>query len=58
MSRNGGDGECDVALIFNLERSGCGLLAAICGGCRSAAPEANPSVKVFGDSINAYLLAG
>lgn len=47
---------CDVAYIFNPKLSVAELLSTICLEFGIAYPPGNTSIKVFVDSINAYLL--
>ena len=48
---------CDVAYIFNPKLTVAELLSTICAEFGIACPPGNPSVKVYIDCINAYLLA-
>ena len=47
---------CDIAYIFNPKLSVEELLSTICTEFRIGYPAGNTSIKVFVDSINAYLL--
>jgi general secretion pathway protein A len=47
---------CDVAYIFNPKLTVAELLSTICVEFGIACPPGNPSVKVYIDCINAYLL--
>jgi general secretion pathway protein A len=47
---------CDVAYIFNPKLTVEELLSTICVEFRIACPPGTPSIKVYVDSINAYLL--
>ena len=47
---------CDVAYIFNPKLSVAELLSTICAEFGIACPSGNTSIKIFVDSINAYLL--
>lgn len=48
--------ECDVALILNPRLTVVELLSTICDEFRIRCPKGNRSIKVFVDSLNAYLL--
>jgi general secretion pathway protein A len=48
---------CDVAYIFNPKLTVAELLSTICVEFGIACPAGNTSIKVYIDSINAYLLA-
>jgi general secretion pathway protein A len=48
---------CDVAYIFNPKLTVAELLSTICAEFGITCPPGNTSVKVYIDSINAYLLA-